>query len=148
VATLSQSIYKFLAVLGDRHKHGQAVFDRILRDWGGMLYQGATAFWEIIDGGIDGYSLCHGWSAVPVYFYPAYVLGVQPAAPGFAEFTVDPVLSIAPCAEGRVPTPHGPIDLRWERAGDRFIYELKHPKGTKPVFPSIRKNDVVKVVQM
>ncbi len=147
VATLSQSIYKFLAVLGERHRHGQAVFDRIQRDWGAMLYQGATSFWEVLDGGIGGYSLCHGWSAVPVYFYPAYLLGVQPAKPGFAEFTVDPVLSVAPCAEGRVPTPHGPIDLRWERAGDHVIYELKHPKGTKPIFPSIRKNDVVKVVQ-
>jgi hypothetical protein len=34
-------------------------------------------------------------------------------------------------AEGRVPTKYGPIDARWERAGDgSFTFELVVPKGT------------------
>jgi hypothetical protein len=150
VATLSQSIYKFLAVFGERHRHGPTAFRRINDDWGKMLFQGATSFWEVLQGAegwAQGASLCHGWSAIPVYFYHAYLLGVQPTAPGFAEFTVDPVTSAAPSAQGRVPTPHGPIDLKWERADDHVIYELKHPKGTKPVFPSAGKNDVMKITR-
>jgi alpha-L-rhamnosidase len=150
VATLSQAVYKFLALMGDRHRHGQAVIRKIGEDWGQMLFRGATSFWEVLlgaEGWAQGASLCHGWSATPVYFYQAYLLGVQPLTPGFAQFTVDPVISAAPCAEGRVPTPHGPIDLKWQRAGDHVIYELKHPKGTKPVFPSAGKNDILNVVE-
>jgi hypothetical protein len=147
-ATFSQSIYMYQAILTDPHRHGAAVFRRIEQDWGRMLLAGATSFWEVPEGPRGGSSLCHGWSAVPVYFYQAHLLGVRPTAPGFAQFLVDPVTSAAPGADGRVPTPRGPIDLKWRRAGDRVIYELKHPKGTKPSFPSLRKNDIVKVNQV
>jgi len=110
-----------------------------------MLFRGATSFWEVLEGPRGGSSLCHGWSAIPVYFYQAYLLGVQPLAPGFAEFAVDPVVSAAPWAEGVVPTPRGPIHLRWERQGNRTVYELRHPRGLVPVFPSRRKGDVVRI---
>lgn len=42
---------------------------------GKMLDAGATSFWEMKDGwkDFDGAgSLCHGWSAIPVYFYARY----------------------------------------------------------------------------
>ena len=49
---------------------------------GCMLALGATSFWETIDGG-DAFSkagsLCHGWSAVPVYFWHKYA-AYRPAA--------------------------------------------------------------------
>ena len=66
--------------------------DEVLSDvaalWGSMLYRNATSFWETIVGGddfTDGGSLCHGWSAVPIYIYFTYVLGVVPTAPGVFE---------------------------------------------------------------
>jgi len=37
-----------------------------------MLDRGATAFWETIKGADDfggAGSLCHGWSALPIYYY-------------------------------------------------------------------------------
>jgi len=37
-----------------------------------MLYAGATSFWETEMGEADfsgAGSLCHGWSAAPVYYY-------------------------------------------------------------------------------
>ena len=40
-----------------------------------MLDQGATSVWETIDGGFafeKAGSLCHGWSAVPIYIYLRY----------------------------------------------------------------------------
>ena len=45
-----------------------------------MLFQGATTFWEDEDGeaAFNGAgSLCHGWSATPLYLYFRYVLGVK-----------------------------------------------------------------------
>jgi hypothetical protein len=37
-----------------------------------MLEQGATSFWETAKGEADfsgAGSLCHGWSALPIYYY-------------------------------------------------------------------------------
>lgn len=55
--------------------------DFILRDirtlFGKMLDEGATSFWETMDGYHDfnnAGSLCHGWSAIAVYYYN--ILGV------------------------------------------------------------------------
>ena len=70
------------------------MFERIARLWGDMLMPGATTFWETAAGGWDfdrGGSMCHGWSAVPLYLYMAYALGVKPARPGFMEYDVRPL---------------------------------------------------------
>lgn len=72
-ATLSMFLYRYDALL----KIGKAKFaDRILEDidktYLYMLRNGATSFWETIKGEADfdnAGSLCHGWSALPVYYY-------------------------------------------------------------------------------
>jgi len=74
--TLSHSIFKYEALLRHGGYH-RLVFDEIRRIWGGMLDRGATTFWET-EQGADAFdlagSLCHGWSAVPVYLYHKYAL--------------------------------------------------------------------------
>ena len=50
----------------------QKILDDIDMRWGNMLMNGATTFWETELGAADfnrSGSLCHGWSAIPVYFY-------------------------------------------------------------------------------
>ncbi|MBQ8718770.1 MAG: hypothetical protein IJY66_05845 [Clostridia bacterium] len=72
--TLSYSIFRYDALLQDEAYHA-FVLDEIDRIWGGMLAQGATTFWETAAGERDfggAGSLCHGWSAVPVYVYWRY----------------------------------------------------------------------------
>lgn len=65
----------------------------------------------------------------------AYVLGVMPLEPGYSAFRFAPhVVSRLSFAEGRVPTPHGMIDARWERKGDRIEMSLGVPDGTRAVF--------------
>ena len=89
---------------------GVGVFDRIARDWGRMLCEGATTFWETQAGARDfdgAGSLCHGWSAVPIYCYFAYALGLKPAAPGFSHWEVKPVDSGLYELGGRVLLPDG-----------------------------------------
>jgi hypothetical protein len=144
--TLSQSFYKFEALMADKEKFGRRVFDLICRDWSQMLFAGATSFWETMKGGWDfdnAGSLCHGWSAIPVYFDQAYGLGVRPIEPGFKTFLVDPVRSILPRVKGTIPTPAGVIDVSLEQRGDRMICHLVHPAGLEPRFVGFDAQDEV-----
>ncbi len=71
--TLSMNSFRFDALLKcDREKYSKVILDEIDRDYLYMLRNGATSFWETIVGDFDfGYagSLCHGWSALPIYYY-------------------------------------------------------------------------------
>ena len=71
--TLSMNAFRFDALLAvDREKYAPVILDELDRDYLHMLRRGATSFWETIEGaeafGRAG-SLCHGWSALPVYYY-------------------------------------------------------------------------------
>ena len=75
--TLSASIYEYdvLLQIGDRYR--EYVRKEVESIWGKMLYAGATTFWETDLGHADFHnagSLCHGWSAVPIYLYGKYNL--------------------------------------------------------------------------
>ena len=71
--TLSMNSFRFDALLKtDAEKYRDVILDELDRDYLYMLRNGATSFWETINGDFDfGYagSLCHGWSALPVYYY-------------------------------------------------------------------------------
>ena len=52
------------------------VIEEICTKFGGMLYQGATSFWETAEGEADfddAGSLCHGWAAVGCYVMDKYM---------------------------------------------------------------------------
>jgi hypothetical protein len=73
--TLSHYIYKIDALMQEPEVYRSVIHAQILKDWGYMVFSGATSFWETIDGG-DAFtkagSLCHGWSAIPIYFWHKY----------------------------------------------------------------------------
>lgn len=54
-----------------------------------------------------------------------YVLGVRPTSSGYRTWTFEPRLGNLAFAEGRVPTPKGVIEARWERVGDRLKCRVK-----------------------
>ena len=106
--SLSYSIFLFDALLSAGDKYSRAAFARVARTWGDMLTQGATTFWETEQGGWDfdrGGSLCHAWSAVPLYLYMAYALGVKPTQPGFAKYEVKPLISGMYELSGKIKLP-------------------------------------------
>ncbi|RKN80524.1 family 78 glycoside hydrolase catalytic domain [Paenibacillus ginsengarvi] len=131
--SLSYALFKFKALLDEPERYGQLVLGTIADDWGHMLYRGATSFWETKEGaeafGQAG-SLCHGWSAIPVYFYYAYILGVRPVEPGFRVFRVEPVRSVFHKAAGKIPTPYGDITVEWKQTENGLELKLEHPDGT------------------
>lgn len=62
-------LYETLLAIDDKYK--SYIIDDIEKKYGYMLDQGATTFWETIVGSADfagAGSLCHGWSALPVYW--------------------------------------------------------------------------------
>lgn len=70
--SLSQSIYKYEALLSEGGDVADAALRSMTMVWKRMLDDGATSFWEVKEGwtAFGGLaSLCHGWSAIPVYIY-------------------------------------------------------------------------------
>ncbi len=125
--------------------------DYIRRHWGAALDLGMTALWEAFDpawigpdphansmvaaefaryGGYET-SLCHGWSAGPAAWLHRAVLGVTPAAEGFAAVDFRPALGDLERAAGTIPSPHGLLKVELARgpAGRRPCAKLAAPAG-------------------
>lgn len=71
-ATLSMLCFKYDALLRADEGYKAFVLQDISEKYGRMLENGATTFWETELGQSDfdnAGSLCHGWSAMPVYYY-------------------------------------------------------------------------------
>ena len=71
--TLSMRCFEYDALLSvDKEGYRDEILSDIDMRWGRMLEEGATSFWETEEGYKDfggAGSLCHGWSAIPVYYY-------------------------------------------------------------------------------
>ncbi len=71
-SSLSIKCFTYDALLLADEKYKENVIDEIRRNYKIMLDAGATSAWETIEGAAafaNAGSLCHGWSAIPVYYY-------------------------------------------------------------------------------
>lgn len=76
--TLSMCTFYYDALLSFGKSYESVVLDDILQKYGKMLDAGATTFWETEKGSEDfggAGSLCHGWSAIPVYYLKKLQIG-------------------------------------------------------------------------
>jgi hypothetical protein len=121
-----------------------AALAMIRREWGYMVdHDPRGVEWERIQ--LDGIpaggslgavsdSLAHAWSTGPTAALSEYVLGVNPVTPGFAHWQVAPQTGGLRWAQGVVPTPHGPISVRWDSTGpSSFVMTVgapRHARGT------------------
>jgi alpha-L-rhamnosidase len=117
-----------LRILTNRHIDG----------WAWILDHGATYTWEVWHpSDVLGDSMSHGWGANVLVEIQRWLLGVQPAAPGFAVFrVVPPDTSLLKSASGRVPTPAGTITVRWQRTGGHVTIDVYVPPNTKAIIGS------------
>ena len=70
--TLSMKCFLYDALLKTDEKYKDFVLSEIRKNYKFMLDSGATSAWETIKGAEDfagAGSLCHGWSAIPIYYY-------------------------------------------------------------------------------
>lgn len=127
----SNIVYAFVSYLENaaRFEAGDVAgaLDQLRRTYGWMATHpeedggGLGTFWEGV--GPEGVpyeaadtSMAHGWSAGVVPLLTTYVLGVRPAAPGFARWTLSPAVgndTALAWARGAVPTPYGAINVSW-----------------------------------
>jgi len=99
------------------------------RSWRHMLESGTTITWEAWDQSYKpNQDWNHAWGAAPVNLLPTYVLGVRPRTPGWSEIEIRPARRALLWSEGRVPTPRGPIEVRWDRQ-PHFHLRVSLPKG-------------------
>lgn len=72
-SSLSMNIWKYDALMSvDANKYRDYILSEIRENYKKMIDAGSTTVWETINGSVDfdnAGSLCHGWSAVPIYVY-------------------------------------------------------------------------------
>jgi alpha-L-rhamnosidase len=109
--------------------------------WASILARGATYTWEVWHpSDIIGDSMSHGWGSNVLVEIERWLLGIQPAAPGFAAFrVVPPDTSLLISASGTVPTPAGPISVHWQRTPEGAgTVEVYVPPNTTAIIGSQR----------
>jgi alpha-L-rhamnosidase-like protein len=115
---------------------GNAALDLIRQEWGYMVTHDPTGVvWERIqlDGrpapGVLADSMAHAWSTGPTAAMSQYILGVTPASAGFRHWSIAPRPADLRWAQGVVPTPRGPISVRWRRnKRKRLILTVRVPR--------------------
>jgi hypothetical protein len=114
--------------------------DLMRRTWGQMvdqddpLYTGGLWEFKNNDGGVNRptASLAHGWAASPTVQLTEQVLGVAPADPGYATWSIQPHPGSLRWARGVVPTRYGDVTVSWRSNphADWFNLHAKTPTGT------------------
>jgi alpha-L-rhamnosidase len=97
-----------------RAQRRDLIADQCLR-WWPQIERGNTTFEEYWSGPAGEASRCHAWSATPTYDLITHVLGVRPTQPGYTMAEIRPHFGALKRLAGKVPTPHGMIDISLER---------------------------------
>ena len=104
----------------------EQVLKRIREYWGGMLERGAVTFWEEYDpevpekeqydmyGDKFGKSLCHAWSASPIYLLARYFVGLRITDPVKEEYEIHPHLEYFNSLDCTLPVGSKNIHVLWD----------------------------------
>jgi hypothetical protein len=113
------------AGLGDRYLD-------FLDTWRQQIALGVTTWPERI--GFRVRSDCHAWGSSPNIEVFRTILGVEPAAPGFARVSIRPHLGKLRQASGSIPHPKGPLKVNLRREVGRSVAEIELPVGVSGDF--------------
>jgi len=116
----------------DRHGRRGELLTLIRREFIPMLELGATTVWEVLPGSDKTRgtrSHCHGYSPLPVYFFPRVILGIRQTTPGGLAFEISPWIESLDWAKGSTASARGPVNVSWRRNGRRLEVEVCAPAG-------------------
>jgi hypothetical protein len=106
--------------LGDRYLAS-------LGPWREMLSDGLTTWAEW--NGSDSRSDCHAWGASPNFEFFRTILGVEPAAPGYAQVRIAPNLGNLHRVKAVVPHPKGEMTIELRLEGEKRVADIVLPAG-------------------
>ena len=137
-------LFLFFFVFEAMKKYGKnnEVLALIRKYWGDIVRSGCPTIWEYgvhvkgKQGSCNCGSLCHAFSIAPVDFFQTVILGIEPLEPGFSKFKVAPDPLDLNSADGKIPSPHGDICMKWIRKADNLEIELEVPVGTMAITES------------
>lgn len=104
------------------------VLAKIREYWGGMLERGAVTFWEEFNpdapveeqydmyGDKFGKSLCHAWSASPVYLLARYFVGLKVTDPVKGKYELHPHLEYFDSLDCTLPVGRMELHILWDGA--------------------------------
>ena len=99
------------------------------RSWKHMVESGTTITWEAWDLKYKpNQDWNHAWGAAPANLLPRYVIGAKPLAPGWTRALIRPNPGNLKSAEGKIPTPRGPLMVSWKNGGS-FQLKVSVPDG-------------------
>lgn len=101
------------------------------RSWRHMVESGTTITWEAWDLRYkSNQDWNHPWGAAPANLLPRFVIGAQPLTPGWGRALIRPHIGDLTFAEGKIPTPRGPIMIEWSHSST-FRISLSLPQGVR-----------------
>ena len=144
------SVYAAQYFLEALYEHGAdeeataLMIDRGKRSWGHMLDSDATITWEAWDVTYKpNLDWNHAWGSAPGNLLPRYVLGIQPRHSGWASATIRPATGGLSSAQGKTPTPFGPIKVQWtDREKFRMVVDAPSEISLHVAVPA-KAGDVV-----
>jgi hypothetical protein len=98
-----------------------------------MIEAGATTVWEsfasgtLAHNGFPTRSHCHAWSSSPVYFLSRIILGIKQTSAGCESFEVSPYVIGLDWAKGAVKTPHGLVEVNWQKNKKDLFVKISKP---------------------
>lgn len=99
------------------------------RSWKHMVNSGTTITWEAWGMKYkSNQDWNHAWGAAPGNLLPRFILGAQPASPGWHTAAIRPCPGGLKHASGKVPTPRGAILIDWKNEST-FKLSLTLPEG-------------------
>ena len=124
----------------------EGAFELIRRCWDTERFAETGTYWEIVDpdNPVFNFGTCvhvskddcynsaaHGFSGWVAHLLQAYVLGVKPQKPGFAQTSVRPQTGPLRQISGAVPTPSGLLRVRIEKTDEVYTIEVIAPRGVQ-----------------
>lgn len=99
------------------------------RSWKHMFESGTTITWEAWDQKYKpNQDWNHAWGAAPANLLPRFILGAQPLVPGWSRAVIRPNPGNLKFAEGKIPTPRGPVMVSWKNE-KAFKLKIVVPEG-------------------
>ncbi len=103
------------------------------RSWRHMLDSGTTITWEAWDQKYKpNQDWNHAWGAAPANLLPRFVLGAEPLTAGWETARIRPSLAGLTEANGKIPTPRGPVAIHWIK-NSTFNLKIELPPGMTAV---------------